>query len=46
MAASRALTANTYELERTQGAMLLKEYQQIEREFRMLQQEKKSLQKK
>jgi hypothetical protein len=38
--------ANIDELERTQGAMLLKEYQQIEREFRMLQQEKKSLQKK
>lgn len=38
--------ANIDELERTQGAMLLKEYQQIEREFRMLQQEKQSLPKK
>lgn len=35
--------ANLDELERTQGVMLLKEYQQIEREYRMLQQEKKSL---
>ncbi len=34
--------ANLDELERTQGFMLLKEYQQIEREYRMLQQEKKS----
>lgn len=37
--------ANIDELERTQGVMLLKEYQQIEREYRMLQQEKKSLKK-
>lgn len=34
--------ANFDELERTQGFMLLKEYQQIEREYRMLQQEKKA----
>ena len=38
--------ANIDELERTQGTMLLKEYQQIEREFRMLQQEKSVLHKK
>lgn len=31
------------ELERTKGIMLLKEYQQIEREYRLLESEKKSL---
>ncbi len=35
--------ADLDELERTQGAMLLKEYQQVEREYRLLQLEKKSV---
>ncbi len=35
--------ADLDELERTQGAMLLKEYQQIEREYRMLEAERKSV---
>lgn len=38
--------ANIDELERTQGAMLLKEYQQIEREYRMLGQEKTNIERK
>lgn len=38
--------SNLDELERTQGAMLLKEYEQIEREYRMLQQEKKRIESK
>ncbi|MBX9724976.1 MAG: hypothetical protein K2X81_26465 [Candidatus Obscuribacterales bacterium] len=35
--------ADLEQLERTQGAMLLKEYQQVEREYRLLQLEKKSV---
>ncbi len=35
--------ASFADLERTQGSMLLKEYQQIEREYRMLESERKSL---